>query len=102
MEIGTGEIFTVEKLPTVGSILVVHSAEVKARVKRAVVELYGSEIAGRTTVIVIRGRDDTGKLVGARKQVFLDSLFAQSVTPATLARVRELMASANARARCHG
>lgn len=99
MVIAAADLFSIEGLPARGSIIVVRTAEERARVRRVVLDRYGSEIAGRTTVICIRDRGDTGKLVGAKKQIFLDPGFASAVTPETLAKVRDLMTAANSRFR---
>jgi hypothetical protein len=102
MDDGAGETFSIESLPARGSIIVVHSAEVRARVRREVLDRYGSEVAGRTIVLAIRDRGDTGKIVGSKKPVFLDPAYPTSVNAETLAEVRKLAAGVNAKFRKPG
>lgn len=99
MEIAQDEIFALDAIPERGAFVVVPSTEIRARVQRQVVEHLGSEIAGRTKVVVIRDRDDVDKIVGDRHRVFLDPAFAGAVKATTLDRVLQLARGSNARFR---
>ncbi|WP_454629556.1 hypothetical protein [Bradyrhizobium cenepequi] len=96
MKIAQNEIFAVDRLPERDAIVVAYSAEARARIQRQIVDQRGSEVAGRTKVVVIRDRlAAEEKLTGIRKPVLLDEAFQISAPTATLDRVLELARGAN-------
>lgn len=96
MKIAADELFAIEALPERGLIVVVQSAEIRAQVQRSIVDRYGSEVAGRTKVVVIRDFGDIDKIMGVKRQVLLDPGFAGAVRDQTLSKVLALARSANA------
>ncbi|WBU27577.1 hypothetical protein OOZ54_12820 [Rhodopseudomonas palustris] len=75
-ELAERELFALDRLPADGAIVIVSSPEIRSHVRREINDELGSEVTGKTKVIVGVSREQIADaLVGVRVPVFLHEAF---------------------------